>query len=631
MQNEIPLDMSHDYAAEGIKPLRIPLLPQPPLDTPTPPDSQTGNESMALRALSKNSFHPPQRQMLTPIRDVDPNTGRSSVTSHFLLDLDQRFPRVPVTPSMLYTYAHMRGLNTIRDDPLHGSLYIHPNRVLSTRRLHLVLVSRRNSIAELPKFSTLFWDPIDSAPQPQWPPLLLVAAEDPAEKTSYAEHVERVKPAIGKNHYKGDMVNANFGYIKIGDTWCDPDSELELSRAVHIHEYAHICEDGARVKPLQPPALDSGPRIMSPEEEDEFYKGFVEEVTDEQDGEGDPRQYRISPAVFARWAAGAVAGEQYQEEPWWPPSKLPSPDPHYEDQIVPKPHSELQFDVETGSLLSGIYENDPEPRVLRNAQGDELPPSPAIFRLTPSTGVNITRPPSYFSYSYPQASLHLDRAAFSPPYQPYISSAISTAVSTPSVFNSETGIRNLASNDPLAGEQLYDAAKHAIELHRARSERHSAHLSATADAARKTAEARILLAREVFFLNSRVAQLPPPTAPSRRKLSTDSGSPSPPDAARSSAKIPKRKKQYERYIAEELERQAISARKMEQYQKRLEDEHQEILEEIEGLKILKDRMLATLGVGAIEQLPGLIPRREPSGRDLRTQFGLEGTESGAVK
>ncbi|PBP22002.1 hypothetical protein BUE80_DR007104 [Diplocarpon rosae] len=528
---------------------------------------------------------------------------------------------------MLYTHAHMRGFNTIINDPLHSSLYMHPIRAFCTGRVQLALVSRRHSIAELPKFSTLFWDPINSIVQPQRPQQQLVSIESPLEKTNYAEHIEREKPAIGKNHYKGDMGNANFGYIKIGDIWCDPDSELELSRAVHIHEYAHVCDDRVRVEPLQPPVPDSGPRIMTPEEEDEFYRGFVEEVTDEQDGEGDPRQYRISPAVFARWAAGAVKGEKYEEEPWWPPSRLPSPDPYYENQIIPRPCSEMQFDVETGSLLSGIYENDPEPRVLHNAQGDRFPHSPAIFSLTASTGVNFTRPPVSFSYSYPQASLHLDRAALSLPDPPHMLSSIST----PSVYNSEAGVRNLGSNASLAGKQHYDTAKHAIELQRAQVEGRDAQLFATADAAKQAAEARTLLAQEIF-LNARVAQSPPappsspPSFPSRKKHVTSPGPSSPRDAAKSSARSPKRKKQYERYIAEELERQAIAVRKTEQYQKRLDDEHQEILREIEGLKIVKDRLLVRLGVGTVDQLPGLIPKREPSGRDLRTQFGLGITE-----
>ncbi|PBP23741.1 hypothetical protein BUE80_DR005381 [Diplocarpon rosae] len=506
--------------------------------------------------------------MATQVLYTNPNAGQSSVPSHFLLDLDQQFPRIPVTPSMLYTHAHMRGFNPIIDDPLHSSVYIHPIRAFCTGRVQLALVSRRHSIAELPKFSTLFWDPINSVVQPQQPQQQLVLIESPVEKTSYAEHIERVKPAIGTNHYKGDMGNANFGYIKIGDIWCDPDSELELSRAVHIHEYAPVCEDRARVKPLQPPVPDSGPRIMTPEEEDEFYRGFVEEVTDEQDGEGDPRQYRISPAVFARWAAGAVKGERYEEEPWWPPSRLPSPDPYYENQIIPRPCSEMQFDVETGSVLSGIYENDPEPRVLLNAQG-----------------VNFTRPPVTFSYSYPQASLQLDRAAFSLPYPSHIPSSIST----PSVYNSEAGVRNLGSNASLAGEQHYDTVKHAIELQRAQVEGRKAQLFATADAAKQAAQARILLAQEIFFLKARVVQLPPalpsspPSSSSPKKQVTSPGSFSLRDAANSSARRPKRKKQYERYIAEELERQAIA-------------------------------------------LPGLIPKREPSGRDLRTQFGLRSTE-----
>lgn len=59
-----------------------------------------------------------------------------------------------------------------------------------------------------------------------------------------------------------------------------------------------------------------------------------------------------------------------------------------------------------------------------------------------------------------------------------------------------------------------------------------------------------------------------------------------------------------------------------QFQKRLDDEHQEILDEIEELRVLKDTLLSALGVQCTEQIPGLVPRREKSGRDLRTQFGI---------
>lgn len=40
------------------------------------------------------------------------------------------------------------------------------------------------------------------------------------------------------------------------------------------------------------------------------------------------------------------------------------------------------------------------------------------------------------------------------------------------------------------------------------------------------------------------------------------------------------------------------------------------------LQIKKEQLLGALGVRSVSDLPGLIPKRETSGRDLRAQFGL---------
>lgn len=199
------------------------------------------------------------------------------------------------------------------------------------------------------------------------------------------------------NHYKGDEVLQNFGYIKIGTKWADPDSEYDLYRAIQLHEYGNDLYT-PRQQPISPPHVpvpeqpwtSLRPRIMSPEEEDEFYADYIKEVTDDQDGEGDPRQYRISPATFARWAGGAASGEHFHEQPSMPSVsllnhliklrqtnprlklKLPPPDRDYEDQIVARPRPDPHFDVDTGSVLSGVYETDPDPRVLQTPQGTLL-------------------------------------------------------------------------------------------------------------------------------------------------------------------------------------------------------------------------------------------------------------------
>lgn len=111
------------------------------------------------------------------------------------------------------------------------------------------------------------------------------------------------------------MVWANFGYIKIRGRWVDPDSEGDVADAYNAEESG---DDEAPYLPDLRKIPDTGPRIMSPEEEDEFYHDYTSEVSDEGDGEGDPRLYRISPATFARWAVGCGNGERYEETPFVP-------------------------------------------------------------------------------------------------------------------------------------------------------------------------------------------------------------------------------------------------------------------------------------------------------------------------
>ncbi len=158
-----------------------------------------------------------------------------------------------------------------------------------------------------------FWDPIVHVDLPLKPGIveLIVTGRCHPSKSpppeSYSEYIRRHPPTIGNHQYKGDQVYANFGYLPIGDKplWVDPDSEGELYNA-YINSTSHL--------PGLPHFKRTPPKgIMTPDEEDEFYKEYVEMVTDGVDGEGDPRIYRIAPATFARWAVGAVVGEHYEE------------------------------------------------------------------------------------------------------------------------------------------------------------------------------------------------------------------------------------------------------------------------------------------------------------------------------
>ncbi len=106
------------------------------------------------------------------------------------------------------------------------------------------------------------------------------------------------------------MVYANFGYFLAEGKWVDPESEGELYNAYMNSSNSSKAESNL---PDIQRSRDTGPHIMSAEEQDKFYKDFIENVSDGNDGEGDPRAWRISPSTFAQWAAGAVAGDQYEE------------------------------------------------------------------------------------------------------------------------------------------------------------------------------------------------------------------------------------------------------------------------------------------------------------------------------
>lgn len=110
-------------------------------------------------------------------------------------------------------------------------------------------------------------------------------------------------PIIGNNHHKASDVFANFGYVSVDGNWADPDSEGELFDA----QMKHI---SIKSLPHAPPKDSS---VMSPDEQDRMYERYIEDVTDEEDGEGDPRKYRISPATFLQWATGTMVGDQFVE------------------------------------------------------------------------------------------------------------------------------------------------------------------------------------------------------------------------------------------------------------------------------------------------------------------------------
>jgi hypothetical protein len=228
----------------------------------------------------------------------------------------------------------MKGRNKNYFDPLHHALYPASDRELFSHRMWLPPIAKRAPLegwvgaqaaqfmlliitVRLHKGATFFWDPVTCAflqPAPQLPPALHGGSYQPRRDRepalTYDKYIRQNLPSVGANHYKGDMVFANFGYYLAEGKWVDPESEGELFQAYMNPSSS----SGAEPKlPDIHRFQDTGPRIMSLEEEDEFYKDFVADVSDEKDGEGDPRAWRITPATFAQWATGAVVGDQYEE------------------------------------------------------------------------------------------------------------------------------------------------------------------------------------------------------------------------------------------------------------------------------------------------------------------------------
>jgi hypothetical protein len=157
-----------------------------------------------------------------------------------------------------------------------------------------------------------------STPQPAAPPSKADSTQisNPSKKYSTLEGQYHKLSLTGPNHYKGDMVYANFGYVLIDGQWVDPESEGDLYNAyMGVSDDSHLDLD----VPELHRSRDFGPHILTLEEQNEFYREYVKDVTDEADGEGDPRALHITPATFARWAKGAVKVDAYVEVVVEPP------------------------------------------------------------------------------------------------------------------------------------------------------------------------------------------------------------------------------------------------------------------------------------------------------------------------
>jgi hypothetical protein len=103
---------------------------------------------------------------------------------------------------------------------------------------------------------------------------------------------------------------------------------------------------------------------------------------------------------------------------------------------TPKCRVEPQFDVETGSVLSGVYDADSNPSLLDCPQGWWCCLQQSGLLLTMSPGVNLVRRPRNFSYSYPQIAMNQDREAFGDAQRRTEDWLTSSVASTPGVFTS---------------------------------------------------------------------------------------------------------------------------------------------------------------------------------------------------
>jgi hypothetical protein len=163
-----------------------------------------------------------------------------------------------------------------------------------------------------------FWDPLTVATD--FLPYSQSATQNDSGYTSAGPHDDSYTdfrqfksqqlPKFSGNHYQGKDVWSNFGYVRINEKWVDPESQGQLYKAYYN-------PSGGPNSKAELPQLDDlrmrAPKVIATQaEEDTFYKEYVAYVEDELDGEGDPRQFRISPATFARWAAGATKGDMYE-------------------------------------------------------------------------------------------------------------------------------------------------------------------------------------------------------------------------------------------------------------------------------------------------------------------------------
>ncbi|RDW75604.1 hypothetical protein BP5796_06425 [Coleophoma crateriformis] len=219
-------------------------------------------------------------------------------------------------------------------------------------------------------------------------------------------------------------------------SWIDPDASSGDGR---LDELGHIPPSALHLLANEAP----GPRILSEEEEDENFQYMVDYLSDDEGDPRDPTRTDIDPYSFLCWATGAVRGSRYVEEDT---EMLPqSPQRFKRIRGTPSPKKlerpRLQWDLETGTPLSGSYEVDSNPSPLWSPQG-----------------INMSLRPSTFSRSQPLVNIGLERAAFGHTQRRH--SSLAEGARTIRLVSSEAAIEALATGkDKASGAVLWESYK----------------------------------------------------------------------------------------------------------------------------------------------------------------------------
>jgi hypothetical protein len=115
---------------------------------PLPSYQTTGQNSFneAQQMTLVPIYHPADQNTFIPIQGIVPLPAHQPPRQNTYIPLQHVPERVPVAPSMLFTYANMRGSNKHYFDPLHHALYPAANRQLFTHRVWLPPIARKASL-----------------------------------------------------------------------------------------------------------------------------------------------------------------------------------------------------------------------------------------------------------------------------------------------------------------------------------------------------------------------------------------------------------------------------------------------------------------------------------------------------